>query len=203
MWHRAKFSHQSLICSLNSIMIPGWTRWPWYQIQHIMYYSLLMGLIPFLKCNQNHPHRFHLGSWLPLAVTKMIMHTIISLSLSLFLTLSLTLTLSLCLCLCICFSSPTGAFHIKHRHPSTLNCNVTPSLTHHPLCAPFKTLQKPYKLLYCVSLLYPLRSHAVCHSFRWFRHPWFSFYFSCALWFSVLLCLCNLHNFVFVFQWLC
>lgn len=67
--------------------------------------------------------------------------------------LSLSLPLSLFLCFCICFSSPTGAFHIKHRHPSTLNCNVTPSLTHHPLCAPFKPLQKPHKLLYFVSLV--------------------------------------------------
>lgn len=139
---------------------------------------------PFLRlCNQCDSHHIHPDSWLPSAVKKMIMHTIISLSLS-----------------ASAFVSP-GAFHMKHRHPSTLNCNVSPSLTRHPQCVPFKPLGKTtHAAVFCL-LLYPLRSHAVCHSFGWFRNLWVSFYFSCALWFSVLFsCLCNLHNFVLFFS---
>lgn len=56
-------------------------------------------------------------------------------------------------------SSPAGAFHILHRHPSTLNCNVTPSLRPSTVCliwTPSKTTHAAVFCLSCIHLIHML-----------------------------------------------
>lgn len=132
MWHWAKFNHQSLIRAQqhhdpgmeNVTMISNATY-------HVTFTSDWAH--PFLRlCNQSHPHHIHPDSWLPSAVTKTIMHTIIS--------------LSLCL----------SAFVSSHTYSIGIPAPLIVMFLHylpHPLCAPFKPLQKPHMLLYFVSLV--------------------------------------------------
>lgn len=61
--------------------------------------------------------------------------------------------------LSLSLSSPAGAFHILHRHPSTLNCNVTPSFRPSTVCliwTPSKTTHAAVFCLSCIHLIHML-----------------------------------------------